>query len=295
MIEPKPPPLTISEYLLYLKSKDVDEHKYLHLEWILNNLKPMLQYFNESIGIQKDIPELKIIFQGLISPISTTGMIYLDESFIEFCFNLKFKQLEFVTLDEHLIQTFNYSWMPYIFIQWAVAHEYMHIVRHDSEEIKEHKEHEKISKATEHDADLFAITHIYRHFSEQVSGLFNPKQIKFLVIYSVFWGLRVLPEDRESLSHPQFKERLERMIWRLGALRDLGQPPDFNLENEISREVTTELFKAFVNMETSFIWNETGFDLANSWLFPLGLQTSPDEIDKILVDLNPILKRNLYS
>lgn len=293
MLEPSQPPLTISEYLIYIKSKNIDERKYLNIERVFNNIKPMLRHFNESIGVEKDIPEIKIKFQGSLGAESTPGMIYLDENFIEFCYNLKFRKLELITLDEHLIHNFNYGWMSYIFILWVVAHEYIHIIRHASEEIT--KGNETTFKATEIDADVFAVTLIYRFYSEQVSSLFSSEQIKHLVIYSIFWGLRQLPEAGASLSHPRFKYRFEEMIWRIGALRKLGEAPDLRLDYDSTQKVTTELLKSFVNMEFSYIINENEIDLSNSWLFPMGLKTSPDEIDKKLMELNPILKRNLFS
>ena len=76
------------------------------------------------------------------------------------------------------------------------------------------------------------------------------------------------------------------MIWRIGALRKLGEAPDLRLDYDSTQKVTTELLKSFVNMEFSYIINENEIDLSNSWLFPMGLKTSPDEIDKKLMELN---------
>lgn len=178
------------------------------------------------------------------------------------------------------------SWVVDLGFAWSLAHELVHIYRkHDSVEdaISEASalDHSAVSngkraaldldsnslrKALEHDADLSAAAMIYRYIQRRLGKFVDDLIIRKMALFYLYFGIRALPENDHSASHPAMYERLYEITGKLAQLPEkqsgsyiVGQDLDIHLFR------TGELAKTAMDLEKFFLARSGTSELNAYW------------------------------
>jgi len=107
---------------------------------------------------------------------------------------------------------------------WALSHEYTHALRNHYEAGLQLEKTIDVEFALEIDADLCAISNIYRWLQDQFSQVpgFPDDDVRCLALYNAFWGIRALPHGEANSDHPRIPHRIALISTKLATLNRTG-------------------------------------------------------------------------
>jgi len=153
---------------------------------------------------------------------------------------------------------FNYNSLASISLAWIIAHEYFHIVRRHNDvaaaasKLPNRPYENSIDNALEHDADLMAVSVIYRLIQMQLGSQIHDLDVRRITIYSLFFTLRTFPQNQADHAHSAMPERLYHIYFKLIQMIK-GPEEEFSSSvTEYSRERFTPLALAFKQCDDYF-------------------------------------------
>lgn len=198
-------------------------------------------------------PELRIRISDKISAQASGYVIHLSSGLLEHCIGLGYFPSTLIIggnlgMDQDL---------PYISgatLAWIISHEWIHELR-CHQEVANHFNGEIWAwKALEFDADCTAVSLIYRAF-QKMTGWEDDEQVRKLVMYSLFWGLRPLAKGEETTTHSAMAHRMHFIYRKLATLsREYGPLGDISFDEHETRVRADELKSVIESCE--YIYRE---------------------------------------
>ena len=207
-----------------------------------------------------DLPAIRISQicaskDGIGSPAAIANLIVIPETFVDHCLGADFATIESVIASDSDLRWWRYPWIAYLGFSWAVAHEYMHLLRsHWIFDAPDGTRTDEVSLATERDADLCAMAIIYRYLQRYCVRVSDDATLRQIALYSVFWIARSLPRHSAAATHLPMSVRLQDMASKLAMLReDPNDPPDPGAELPETLERMAYLQSCFVKCEKAYL------------------------------------------
>jgi hypothetical protein len=182
-------------------------------------------------------------------------------------------------------QVFGVNWVMNLGLAWSLCHEYIHIIRrHDSvsrnldaarqediNTIPSQKRSalslsaESVDKAFEHDADLCAAAAIYRYLQRRMGLHVDDIIIRKMALFYIYWGVRALPENRFSDSHPALHERLYEIVQKIAQVPVQQFSKDYVIGQDLEQQLVrvVELVRFALSLEVIYA-QEYNLDRAES-------------------------------
>lgn len=212
------------------------------------------------------VPELRIIISNSLFAASAPGLMEISEGLIDHCLWNGFSLSEGIVDDEFLRQKVDPNLIGSVMLTWVMAHEHFHVVRKNNEVSKINDEDvtkvpfdHMTEMAFERDADLCAIDEVYRLLKNTFQGQMADISIRSLAIYSVFWALRTLPQEKENTSfvstHLSPEIRLLSFVLKLASINERtgkGFLADVNLQLPETWDKIVVLHKVLIACEMEF-------------------------------------------
>ena len=264
---------------------------------------------DKSIGAEISHPEIRIKHSGVIQAEASPYVIYIDSSLIEYCLHIEpisfnkllvLNQAMWLYQPTHINSLLNKSFIESdeekpdvkkMFFVWIISHEYSHLVRkHTAIELSSFDNQLLVVSATELDADRCATVAVFRYIAIYFGQIYDEFQIKFLVVYSLFWGIRFLAEDLDCRDHPPFVNRFFEIIYKTSHLKISGKN-DFNFENIETQEILNELSKSTIIFEV--ILQQMHKNLKKNFISELVdyLGRSNRDVDKKWDEIKPTISK----
>lgn len=141
---------------------------------------------------------------------------------------------------------------------WVLAHEFFHCTRLHHTFLERYPDH---AYAFEYDADCMATAAVFRYAQATIGAAlektpipFNNSDIKRIVVYSLFWPIRLACKSSIEVSstHPNMAQRLATcLISKLARMDHGGMDPD-----EVTEEQAADinlLFAVVLNLEDAYL------------------------------------------
>lgn len=238
--------LTLDDYLLRVDDPDQRET----IEKIVTNSIKVLGWLNNSMGKNKDLPEIRIITNTVPNAEAISYVIRINSGLIDHCLLSTYADYENI-FGRSPPDSFNSYKIASVTLSWIFAHEWAHILRCHDDVIKEIGDDPSILQALEHDADYCAIAATYRQLQAEHSHELSDIAIRELLFYCLFWTVRTLPSL--SNTHEEIGQRLCNFMTKIASLSEnpFGMP-DNSFQNTETHIIAKALADLFIKCEKSF-------------------------------------------
>ena len=219
------PNLTIEEYI---ESFVYDDAIQMRLRYAFQHHNDLFVWIKSVSKSDMDIPPIKIQQCQDLNASIRPFVLFITTGLIEHCMNIGHCNVERV-LDFNVPQgIFDYNQVSLVAIRWILAHEFYHLIRMHDETQAIVGDDLYAKQALEMDADMMAVSAIYRLFQDVWgNSLGNDVNLRKMVMYSIFWGIRALPPGDTDREHPPIVYRLWVVAVKLSNLRiDREAPAD---------------------------------------------------------------------
>lgn len=253
--------LNLFDLLNPRKNLDCDEY----LESIRNPIKQdmtrdliecasqIFSQINRRYRVSFQIPIIKIKNESNISAEGMDGIIYISEGLIDYCMSMKHAfQIDIIGENKLLEESQEINFISKMVLTWIFSHEFFHIIRMHNRVLEQVENTTAILNAIEHDADLCAIAEVYRLLQNKYSLISCDLELRRLTLYSVFWGIRSLPNENQHSTHLALEERMLHMHGKICMVSELdgsGVYPDVNCERPETKARIEPLIKVILFCE----------------------------------------------
>lgn len=202
----------------YLNSIKIPIRK-LMTEELFDNAIAIIYDMNMRDGSTCGLPPVIVTESNDLEASTIFGSIQISKGTFEHCLGSETVYIDSLFPSFKGIE-FDYMLVARSALMWILAHEWTHARRKHDEVSKqamtilEDHDESAISHALEHDADLCAISAIYRKMQTIFGSTLPDIDIRKIVTYCLFFSLRTVPW-RRSHSHAPMDERLYHMAEKM--------------------------------------------------------------------------------
>ena len=246
-----PSKLSIAEYIDTIF--DSEKRKYVEMMFIGAN--EMLVEAQSKFG--GNSAQIRISNDEEFNAEGMGGIIFINSGVIDFCLAIKDIQLAGLIPELDVALAFAGSKMVGISsLSWILLHEFFHATRQHNSVIDEVGSSSCYLNAAEMDADLCAISVLYRYLQEKFSEYYDDEIIKRLAFYFAYITVRSFPNPENNQSHPDTIDRIYHIFSKMIALRKFNLDP-VN-QNPTPKEMQSEIVfmtKLLLALEEKFCQN----------------------------------------
>jgi hypothetical protein len=292
--------MSATDYIGKAKEKDVAYANYV--ERSLSFVEHQLSTLNSELlrnNREEYKPEIRIKNSTIINSEVSLYAFYINSETFMSCYKMNISKYKDVFINEYIqnILLYNPIEFPFSFI---INHELSHIYRAHNDVKNSDINKSLFVKATEMDADLIAVSSLYRAFQSSMAGKVDDEEIRCLVLISALEAFYAMSSHSNGTIYQSELERLWDVICKISILNestDIKAPVDVNFTSELSKKnsqyILDFLFKSlnilgandciskFINKFFEYVIKPTDSETAiNAWH---QIKSSVSEVSKTTV------------
>jgi len=245
------PNLTIEEYIESFSGEHAIQ---MRLRYVFQHYEDLFVWIKTTCKSAIDIPQVKIQQCRDLNASIRPFVLFITTGLIEHCMNIGHCNVERVLDFDVPNGIFDYNQVSLTAIRWIFAHEFYHLIRmHDETQVIVGDDL-FARQALEVDADMMSVSAIYRLFQDVWgNSLGGDVNLRNMIMYSLFWGIRALPPGGNDREHPPIVFRLWALALKLSNLRiDRQAPADPLWELEEVRQSFIAVRKCLYRCEEEY-------------------------------------------